>query len=352
MNGMAKKKAKEGNVITAVSQDQVNQSQEKRYGIEAWTGEALFEDVTNRQIIPVSPAIDLGLGGGIREGSFVQMAGDPKSGKTTTAVQFAANCQKEEYGSRPVYYYDVEGRFGTNALDGIEGLDREKLTVYKKGKGWPAEDVVNSVEDVLDAVRNAAVIIDSVSALATRDELEYKFDKSGFRAGVPRIMGLFTSKICQTVPAQRAIVIFINHMIADTSPSRRNKMVDGGRKIRYQCDYIMEIAYTQSWEEQEKQVGQKIHWKIVTSASGGFPNTEIVSYLRYGIGLDWRQEIIEKCAEIPTILDKPASSSWYTLNFLDEEPVKIQGSLKLCQYLTDNDLWDVLQNKYYKELYG
>jgi RecA/RadA recombinase len=97
--------------------------------------QALFEDVTNRQVIPVSPAIDLGLGGGIREGSFVQMAGDPKSGKTTTAVQFAANCQKEEYGSRPVYYYDVEGRFGTNALDGIEGIGQRKANGVQEGKG-------------------------------------------------------------------------------------------------------------------------------------------------------------------------------------------------------------------------
>ena len=48
-------------------------------------------------VIPVSPALDLVLQGGIPEGSFVVFTGQPKCGKTTTSLAFAATAQKEEY---------------------------------------------------------------------------------------------------------------------------------------------------------------------------------------------------------------------------------------------------------------
>ena len=58
------------------------------------TGTEILEQRSNFKIISVSPAIDLALGGGIREGSWLTLTGDPKSGKTTTAMQIAANCQQ------------------------------------------------------------------------------------------------------------------------------------------------------------------------------------------------------------------------------------------------------------------
>ena len=76
----------------------------KKYGNILVNGADVFEDLQNMKVIPVSPSLDYALGGGFREGTWVQMIGDPKSGKTTTALQFAANCQKKEYGERPIFY--------------------------------------------------------------------------------------------------------------------------------------------------------------------------------------------------------------------------------------------------------
>ena len=70
----------------------------KKYGNILVNGAEVFQDLKDMQVIPVSPALDYALGGGFREGTWIQMIGDPKSGKTTTALQFAANCQKKEYG--------------------------------------------------------------------------------------------------------------------------------------------------------------------------------------------------------------------------------------------------------------
>ena len=67
----------------------------KDYGKIITTGTKVLESQKNKKVISVSPAIDIALGGGILEGSWLTLTGDPKSGKTTTAMQIAANCQKE-----------------------------------------------------------------------------------------------------------------------------------------------------------------------------------------------------------------------------------------------------------------
>ena len=89
----------------------------KKYGNILVNGAEVFQDLKDMQVIPVSPALDYALGGGFREGTWIQMIGDPKSGKTTTALQFAANCQKKEYGERPLFYVNVEGRLSTKNFE-------------------------------------------------------------------------------------------------------------------------------------------------------------------------------------------------------------------------------------------
>lgn len=53
----------------------------KEYGNIIITGTQIIEQKKNDKIISLSPAIDLGLNGGIREGSWLILSGAPKSGK-------------------------------------------------------------------------------------------------------------------------------------------------------------------------------------------------------------------------------------------------------------------------------
>ena len=69
-----------------------------------------------------------------------------QTGKTTTALQIAANCQKKENGSRPIIYLDGEGRLKAMNLDGIDGLDRAKMHVVH------SDESPLSAEDFLDII--------------------------------------------------------------------------------------------------------------------------------------------------------------------------------------------------------
>ena len=76
----------------------------KKYGNVISTGNQILDQRKDFKAISVGPSIDISLGGGIKEGSWVILTGDPKCGKTTTALQIAANCQKE---GRHIIYLDA-----------------------------------------------------------------------------------------------------------------------------------------------------------------------------------------------------------------------------------------------------
>ena len=85
---MAKKKAK-----NKFEDDVVSNAIVKKYGDIVEEGTKVLKDLESFKNLSISPALDLALGGGLREGSVTIMAGDPKTGKTTTALYAAAKAQ-------------------------------------------------------------------------------------------------------------------------------------------------------------------------------------------------------------------------------------------------------------------
>ena len=338
----------------------------KKYGNILVNGADVFEELKDMKVIPVSPALDYALGGGFKEGTWIQLIGDPKSGKTTTALQFAATCQKKEYGERPIFYINVEGRLSTKNFEGVEGLQADKITVVQsEGETLSAEKYLGAVEKLVKAHPNCVVIIDSISSLIAQKDLDEEV-RGDYRPGVPKILSNFCKKMSSVVPKQRAIIMMITHFIANTGGMGKKKVADGGVKVRYQADTILEIAWIQAWKEKNegRQIGQAMHWKVITSALGGFIGAEAIGWLRYGLGIDKKQELFEQANDFDLI---SAAGAWYTCDFLVDNPstiqkplkendiditdiekitkfVKFQGQNRLKDFLDQYDLWLALEN--------
>ena len=160
----------------------------KKYGEGVRSGSDVFEEIKNLKTIPVSPALDLALGGGIKEGSWVTLTGDPKSGKTTTALQFASTCQKKEYGSRPIIYLNAEGRLKAMNLEGVHGLDREGIKVVgTHEEPMSAEYYLNIAESYIRQTPNCVLIVDSISSLIPEKELIDDVNAQ-FRPSLPKLL--------------------------------------------------------------------------------------------------------------------------------------------------------------------
>jgi recombination protein RecA len=330
----------------------------KEYGNIISNGMDVLEEKKNYKIISISPAIDIALGGGVKEGSWLTLTGDPKSGKTTTAMQIAANCQKE---GRPIIYLDAEGRLKDMNFE-VHDLDPDKMKiVHPEDKPLPAEDFLDVAHKLMSHpdYYGAVLIIDSISALIPKKELDGDFSPG--RAGLPKILSIFTKKMGQLLPRQRGLIIAITHFIANTGGFGKAKMSDGGNKIQYQADTRMEIAgggekisAVTPWVNTNKErIGQVLNWKIICSSMGA-PGGQVQSWLRYGHGIDKTQEVLMLAQDLGMI---EKAGAWATCTFMlehkelakeinptlnieDDEAIlkafKFQGQDKLYGFIADN----------------
>ena len=341
----------------------------KKYGNVIESGTKVLESLETYDTISVSPALDMALGGGLREGQVVVMTGDPKTGKTTTALYAAAKAQAK---GKKVYYLNTEGRLTKQNFRGIKGLDVDAIQIVQATDDTPivsAGTYLNIMERLLKEEEDLFLICDSTSNMVPQDEIDGEI-RTGVRNALPRLLSMFFKRISGDVSRMKAIAVFITHNIANTGGSRfaPSKMADCGNMLQFQAGTNMVITHRGKWEvpkESGNHVGQVANWVIKTSAAGGTPMSTAASWIRYGIGIDESQEIAQIATDFALI---QAKGAWYTIqclvdnkdqilvtNYLKDNEVdvddleavtkafKFQGMEKLVNFLNDNqDLRDIV----------
>ncbi len=291
-------------------------------------------------VIPVSPSLDIVLNGGIPEGSFVVFTGQPKCGKTTSSLDFAATAQQLQYAhssfekGREVYYLNIEGRLKKRDLEGIPGLDLSRFHVIgsQQGKILHAEEYLQIAEKIINEVPGSVVIIDSYSALCTEAEITSEMDKMQ-RADGAKLLAKFCRKVANVIPVNKNIVIGITHLMGNPTGYGAEFKEKSGQAIAYQTDIKLRAKTFKPWllSADSTQIGQEIEWQVVCSALGP-PGGNITSYIRYGEGIDKYMEAICLASDMGLI---QKGGSWYTLATLEDKP-KFQGTEKVRQFLLDN----------------
>lgn len=290
--------------------------------------------------IPVSPSIDIILNGGIPEGSFVILTGQPKAGKTSTSLDFAATAQKKEYAygtfkeGREVYYLNIEGRLKKRDLEGIPGLNLDKFHVIgsQQGKILHAEEYLQIAERIINEIPGSVVIIDSYSALCTEAEITSDMDKMQ-RADGAKLLAKFCRKVSNVIPVNKNIVIGITHLMGNPTGYGAEFKEKSGQAIAYQTDIKLRVKSFKPWvlSADSTQIGQEVEWQVICSSLGP-PGGVITSYIRYGQGIDRYIELINLASDIGLI---HKGGAWYTLSTVEEKP-KFQGAEKVRNYLLDN----------------
>lgn len=300
------------------------------------TGREVYDEKKNLKTLKISPALDFALNGGVQEGSWLNVTGMPKTGKTSSMLHLAANAQKE---GRKVIYLDAEGRLKGYNLIGIDGLDLDAMKIVRS-----PDDKILSAEEFLSILENliqqkeyeaALVIIDSLSSLIPSRDLGTMVDGER-RPGLPKILSDFTKRMGQVIPRTKTIVVLIGHFITNTSGWGKKFIPDGGIKKDYQADTMITIKKSDPWIVDKQKIGQVILWDIETSSLGS-SGTQAVSYFRYGKGLDGVQEIIELAVSFDLV---EQSGAWFSLPFMskydkeyNDKKYKFQGVNKLYDFL-------------------
>jgi recombination protein RecA len=330
---MAKKKAESSDEAVLNEMAQVEKSITKAYGagllIDAQT--VLDEPIMT---IPLSPALDPALGGGIPEGSWFILTGPPKFGKTTTLLDFCATCQTEQYGERDVYYLDVEGRLKKMNLTGVKGLRLDKLKIIRSKKGCilSGEAFLDIGLQVLENHPGSILVIDSVSALCGANEMSKDMSEATM-GGTSIAQGRFVRKAANIMPINKNIIIGITHQNASLAMFGSPVREKTSNALAYQADVKIKAKKIDAWKVGNKQVGQIVTWNVMVSALGP-PGGEVQSYLRYGHGIDKMTELIVMATQLG-ILSKPEKQQWYTFEYNGEEK-KISGLDGVYQFFNED----------------
>ncbi|NDB57155.1 hypothetical protein EB001_01705 [bacterium] len=266
------------------AEDNISNSIVSKYGDVVRSGTEVLQNINSLNVIGVSPALDIALGGGLREGSVVVMTGDPKSGKTTTALHFAAKCQKH---NKRVIYVNTEGRLSKQNFDGIKGLNSDNILIIESTdeRVLSAEDFLNIIEYYVNNDSGCLIIADSLSNMVPAVELEGEV-RTGVRNALPRLLSMFFKRISGTLMKNKTILICITHNIANTggSPYAPQKMADCGNMLQYQAGTNMVITHRGKWQvpkDTGQHVGQIANWSIKTSNAGGRPNSTAEGWIRF-----------------------------------------------------------------------
>lgn len=292
-------------------------------------------------IIPVSPAFDIMLNGGIPFGSFVIPTGKPKTGKTSFSMDLAATALRIPTKfdvPRKIYYSKVEGRLQKRDLEGIHHLkdhintDVEIIT-SRRGKILNAEDFLEINEQLMNEKPGSIFIIDSLSQLCTSTRHAKDWDDGkAFRDNLPVMLSNFCKRVCQVIPVNESLFIGITHQIADTGMSFTPFAEAGGNKIQYQVDVKLKAKYNKPWklkEDDPSKLGIMVFWECFSAPLQNGPAVEeCESRFRFGWGIDKHLELINIGGDLGII---PKAGTWYTIG-----DNKVQGKDKARNLLLDD----------------
>ena len=283
------------------------------------------------EVISVGPKLDMALGGGVPEGSLFIMTGPEKVGKTVTALSFCANAQK--HYEREVYYANIEGRLKKRDLQGITdlSLDPELMQIIGSTEGniLSAEKYLSIVDNIVHTKPGAITVVDSFSALSSESELTGNLEDVQVMS-VQKILAKFCRRISNVLPINRVTVVGITHLMANVQRFGRGKtkIEKSGSALKYQVDVKLHATHSVPLMQGDTQIGQTIHWQIMTSAIGP-PGQKVESHIRYGKGIWKEMEIADLLIDFGLITK---AGAWLKL----PNGEKIQGKVKLAQHLEDN----------------
>jgi recombination protein RecA len=290
-----------------------------------------------RMVIPMGPCLDI-ITGGLLDGSWVGITGNPKTTKTNLALWIARQCQRPEYGNRKIYYGKVEGRLSIAHLKGIAGLDLNRINIIQsiEGKILTAQDYLRIFEKILRDEPRCVLLIDSVSALCDEREMTGGVGTETRGSGA-KLFSQWLNTMSNVVPVNKSIVVGITHLMCNTGGMGAQYIEKASRRWHYQCDYQLRTLMKTAWKtggEEGKQIGFIIKWACNASPLCP-PGQTIESYVRFGTGVDALFEALNLGTACGLVAK---SGAWYSLPFVPDSP-KVQGAEAIYQLLIEHPDW-------------
>lgn len=262
-----------------------------------------------------SVGLDLALGsGGYPRGRVIEIYGPEASGKTTLTLHAMAEMQKR--GGRCAFI-DAEHALDPSYARSL-GVHLESLLVSQPDNGEQGLDIVEMLvrSNCLDMI-----VVDSVAALAPKDELEGQMGDTqmGLQA---RMMSKSMRKLTSVVSKSNTTLIFINQVRQKIGVTfGPSEVTTGGNALKYYASVRLDVRRIGSLKKDEEVIGNRTRVKVVKNKLAP-PFRQVEFDIVFGRGISQVGEVVD-LAEERDVLQK--AGAWYS--FGDQ---RWQGRDRLC----------------------
>tara|TARA_B100000963_G_scaffold354905_1_gene372226 strand:+ start:1572 stop:2564 length:993 start_codon:yes stop_codon:yes gene_type:complete len=254
-----------------------------------------------------SLGLDVITGGGYPLGRIIELFGWESSGKSTLCVHAIAEAQA--MGKRCAFV-DMEHAFDKNYAEAL-GVDTEELIFCQPSSGEEAIEITKTLADTGEV---GLVVVDSVATMVPSVESEGEAGES--KMGVhARLMSQAMRVLSPIASRNNCTLIFVNQLrqkigVMYGSPD----VTTGGNALKFYSSIRIKLTSSKSAGNKEKvdgvdrQVSNLI--TATTEKNKTYPPLQKHSFqLRFGIGIDAKEEIVDMAIALGLIDKKGA---WYS----------------------------------------
>jgi len=313
---------------------------QKDYGAEFAVPLSSIDD-KERGVVKTFPSLDIALSGGLSMGQTVQIAGKPKTGKTTLAFGIAANFQAEN-PDKKVFYYKVEGRLSSDLARGIPNLDLDRVVVVRSTIDhiMTGVEFLDSLEKNMRTFPESMHILDSVGGITGDGEMSNSMGDQQ-QGELAKLLAKFCRRNAGVIDITNSLFLALNHVRVKQSrgPAGGGTISPGGNHWMHQIDtdILLSIAFPNPkiLSSDDVEIGHNLDVLVKTTTMGP-PKQKAILPLVYGRGISRLMDVVN-IAEQLSIIEK--SGSWYNYgdkkwqgmnNLLTavEEDVELYGSIE------------------------
>jgi len=269
---------------------------------------------------------------GLPKGRIVEIYGQPSSGKSTMCLTMIAHNQKE---GRACAYIDAEYALDLDYAAKL-GVDVDNLLIIQPDSG---EEAFEAIEQLVREKAVEIIVVDSVSALSPRAELEAETGKPTMGAQA-RLYAQGLRKIVGPLHKNEVILFFINQMRLNIMGSQWDPYTtSGGMSLKFYASVRMEIKRRNALKIGEKAIGYEVEIAIKKNKIGkqnGIAKTHSI----FGEGFSKEYDLLEFGTE-SGLITKQGNTYMFGDEKIGVGLAKTADNLKLNSELFDRILQEL-----------
>lgn len=285
-------------------------------------------DANRRPISTGSTKLDWALTKPFVEGTVNEVHGPNGVGKTTFALEVAANATLM---GKMVFFFDIERKLVDSQIKMVPRLIRDLFIRVRPDTG---EDAVNRVHRCVTEVPGCVIIFDSITQMLPEVE-----DASGAgdmqRAAVAKLTAKMIRKILGPVERNRCMVLFISHETANMDMYSGKIKTKGGEAVPDASAQRIRLKALSAGKIKSQSgdiIGQNVKCSVVKN-NQGLPFKEVEVPLIYGRGIDRTLDLLQVAVDL-AVIEK--AGGWFTVEWQGKTE-KMYEPAMLEKIKTDND---------------